>query len=285
MFLSALTAINQPPQNVPRDTLERVQEQKRTWANHHVVRNVFMAFETTTDATSSSCAILTSNCGVNEDAARDCMERRFALGLSSSARRYRKLVHAITLGVRGAQEKESAAEEWANHYSDVLPDYLVLTYDSNTRGYNISRLAECEGLHGHRHVPVVYEPDDQGIIFSMEALERLLRLVPCLPHPYKHQTGDPFEDQLCDFVARLTRDETNPYSIHGSLLMQAIDITQSNSQSLRQVSVIDMLSQYASTLHILCENNTNSQIPSSKEMLEYLLRELQLGVPPHETCL
>lgn len=263
------------------DTIERVQEQKRSWANHHEVRNVFMAFETTTDISlgpNGSCAILTSNCGVNEDATKDCMDRRFALGLSSSARRYRKLVHAMTLGVRGAHEEEN---EWTNHYGDVLPDYLFLTYDSNSRGYNISRLAECEGLHGHSHVPVVYTPDDQGIIFSKEAVERLLRLVSCLPRTYRDQTHDHFEDVLCDFVARLMRDEANPYSVHDDLL----SLTLSNSQSYRQVSVIDMLNQYVSTLHILCKNNAYSKIPSSKEMLGHLLKELQLGVQPHETCL
>ena len=285
-FFGAFIAVSAASKPIPRSTIERVQEQKRSWANHHEVRNVFMAFETTTDLSlgpTGSCANLTRNCG-HEDATTDCVERRFALGLYSSARRYRKLIHAMTLGDRGAQE-ENAANEWTNHYGNVLPNYLVLTYDYNTRGYNISRLAECEGLHGHSQVPVVYIPDDQGIIFSKEALERLLRLVSCLPHPYKHQTNDPFEDALCDFVAKLMRDETNSYSIHDNLLLQAISMTQSNSQSYRQVSVIDMLNQYASTQHILCETNSKSRIPSGKEMLGHLLRELQLGVQPHETCL
>lgn len=195
--------------------MDHMLAQRKTWASKkRFVRNIFMAAEVNTDQaiipSDGSCKELLSACaGYFRDDDEDlCLQRRTALAVGASVRRYRKIIRSLVLinsgssFVKGSIIDESTFD-WKENTFNTLPNFLIITLDSAY--YDTERLENCMG-HGGKKSPTIYAPlvswadanlsvkleeeeqsnssfaypaDKGGVVFNKAALEIWIRRIAC----------------------------------------------------------------------------------------------------------
>ncbi len=165
-----------------------------------------------------------------------CMQRRIGFAMGASSRRYHKLVHATKMkDEHGSFESEML--HWKIFASKVLPEYLVVAFD--TTFYNTEFLGGCMDKESSVYSPFVsstsyavsdgskntkdehtffYPQKHSGVVFNKSALEKWIRSIACFTNedgsisstleykktaiPIVHDPKlDELESEFCSFIS------------------------------------------------------------------------------------
>jgi hypothetical protein len=319
--------------------IDYMNAQRDTWANNkHYVRDIFMESEMNTDSSipdnGGSCQVLANECAESESSRlfsgqpttfaetnsttvavngeHDlCLQRRMGLAIGATARRYRKIVHALSIESTKSPSLTILSTGWEQYAGKILPNYLIVTFDVTY--YNTLQLEQCiTSKTDDEDKPLVYAPfiswsnrepsynsnnnesqdttkfafpaQRTGAVFNRASLERFARPISCYASedgtkpsipihydPLEH----PLEHRFCQWMAGKAKNVFSSL-LHGALQLDLVrKKSKSEGDSLQPMSISDLLVMYSSHMHVLCKRDAG--LPSGEEMLGYLVHKFSIG--------